>query len=107
MEEVIEKAVLRVPHLLVMVPDSIHGVRDPKELLQKPEGDVLIHRVVLSQNERDLYHALTVEGHPCRAVGLIQVAAGREWGTTVKHANIVETEKSTSEDIFPLWVLPV
>src|SRR5215472_802423 len=99
MEQVVKEPVFGVPHLITIVPDPIHGVRDPKEMLQETQGDVLIDGVVLGQNQCDLHHALTVECHPSRAVGLIQVTPCGELSATVEHPNIVQTEKSPGEDI--------
>src|SRR5579871_5178025 len=98
MKQVVEKPVLVVPHLVVVDTDSIHGVRDPEEMLHKAEGDVLVHRVVFAQNECDLQHVLAVEGHPSGAVGLGQVTTRGKGRTAIKHANVIQPEESTSKN---------
>ena len=55
-----------------MLAATVHGVGDPHEVLDELEGDLLVDRVVLGQDEGDLQHALAVERHPRRAVGLLQ-----------------------------------
>ena len=107
MEQVVEEPVLGVPHFVVVFPDPIHGVGDPEEVLKKPVGNLLIHGVVVCQNERDLQHVLAVESHPRRAVRLVQMAARRERSTAIKHANVVQPEKSTGENILSLRIFPV
>jgi hypothetical protein len=50
MQQVIEEAVVLVPHLVVVGTDAIHRVRDPEEMLQKPVGDLFVHRIDLAQD---------------------------------------------------------
>src|SRR5277367_7191430 len=87
--------------------DAIHGVSDPGEMLDESVGDLLVHLVVLSQNERDLQHAQAVEGHPCGAVGLVHVPAGREWSTAIENPDVVEPEESACKNVTALWILTV
>ena len=107
MEQIIEKTILGVPHFVVVLADSIHGVCDPEEMLQEPEGNLLIHRVVLCQNKRDLQHVLAIEGHPRRAVRLVKVATGGKGCTAIEYANVVQPEESTGEYVISLGVLAI
>src|SRR5208337_3987820 len=77
MEKIIKEAVLLIPHLVFVHAESVHGVGNPYEMLDEAVSNLFIHRVVLSENERDLQHVLAVEGHPCRAIGLVKVSAGK------------------------------
>src|SRR5215472_10277191 len=90
-----------------MFPDTIHGVRDPQEMLQEPEGDVLVDGVVISQNQCNLQHVLAIEGHPCRTVGLIQMTARRERGAAIEDSNIVQPEEAPSEDALTLGIFSI
>jgi hypothetical protein len=47
----------------------------------------------------DLDHVLTEECHPGRAVGLLQVAAGRQRRAPVEHADVVEPQESALERV--------
>ena len=107
MEQIVEETLLGIPHLIVVLADPIHGIRDPEEMLQEPESDVLIHGVVLRQNECDLQHVLAVERHPRRAIRLVEMTTCGKLGTAIEHPNIVQPEKSTGEDIPSLGILPV
>src|SRR5664279_4009002 len=108
MQEIVEEAVLLIPHLVVVIPNTIHGVGDPQEMLQEAEGNLFIHGgVVLGEDERNLQHVLAVKGHPCRAVRLIEMTTGGQRRTAIKNAYVVESKKSAREHIASLWVLPV
>src|SRR6476646_11704450 len=107
MEQIVEEAVLAVPHLVVVFPDPIHGVGDPEEVLKEPVGNFLIHGVVVCQNQSDLEHVLAVESHPGSTVGLIQMSARREGRTAIKHTNVVQPEKSAGKHVLSLGILPV
>ena len=75
-QQIIEEAVLLVPHLVVTLADAVHGIGDPQEMLGELEGDILVDRVLLAQDQGDVQHALAVERHPGRPVRLLQRAAG-------------------------------
>src|SRR5215472_12558696 len=75
MQQIIEESVRLVPHLVFSAADVVHGVGNPDKMLQKPEGNFLVNRVVLRQDERHLEHAQAVERHPCGAVSLVQMSA--------------------------------
>src|SRR3954471_24622813 len=107
MKQVVEEPVLVVPHFVVVLTNSIHGVGDPEEMLHKPESDILVHRVVLRQNERDLQHVLAVKSHPSCTVRLVEVTPCGKGSTSIEDANVVEPEESTGKNILPLRVLSV
>src|SRR5579872_6866823 len=107
MEQVVEEAILAVPHLILVLSNAVHRIGDPKKMLEEPEGNLLVHRVVPGQNERNLQHALAVKRHPCCAISLIEIPAGRKGGTAVKYTDVVESEKSSGEDVLPLRILAV
>jgi hypothetical protein len=48
-----------------------------------------------------------VEGHPRRAVRLLEVAAGGERLGAVEDADVVEAEEAAREDVLSLGVLAV
>lgn len=98
-QQVVEEAVFIVPHLVVGVANPVHRVRDPEEMLQKPESNVFVDRVVLGEDKSDLQHILAIEGHPCRSIGLVQVAPGWQRSTAVEYPDIVEPKESAGEDI--------
>ena len=57
--------------------------------------------------DRDLQHVLAEEGHPGRAVRLLEVAAGRQRGAAVEDADVVEAEEAALEDVLAEAVLAV
>src|SRR5271157_3582782 len=107
MEQIVEEAFLRVPHLVVVLADAVHGIGDPYEMLEEPESDFLVYRVVLGEDERNLQHGQAVERHPCRAVGLVEMSAGRQRRAAVKYADVIETEEATSKDVTAFRVLAI
>ena len=106
-QQVVEEPVLLVPHLVVMLADAVHGVGDPHEVLDELEGDLLVHRVVLGQDQRHLQHALAVERHPRRPVRLLQRAARRQLRAAVEDADVVEAEEAAGEHVLAGGILPV
>ena len=107
MQQVVEEPVLAVPHVVVVVAHAIHGVRDPEEMLEEPVGDLLVHRIRLAEDERDLQHVLAVERHPRRAVRLVEMATGRQLGAAIEHADVVQPEEAAGKHVAPLRVLAV
>ena len=47
----------------------------------------------------EFQHVLAEEGHPGRAVRLLEVAAGGERGAAVEDADVVEAEEAPLEDV--------
>src|SRR5215469_2813321 len=68
-------------------------------MFQESKGDVLVHRVILGQNESHLEHVLTIESHPGGAIGLIEVAAGRKFGAAIEDSNVVQSEEAAGKQI--------
>ncbi len=57
--------------------------------------------------DRELQHVLAEEGHPRRAVRLLEVAAGGQRGAAVEHADVVEAEEAALEHVLAEAVLAV
>ena len=76
-------------------------------MLEEAERQVLVHRILLRQDERHLQHALAVERHPRRAVGLIEIPASRQRRAPIEDADVVESEESTGEHVAPLRILAI
>src|SRR5204863_6289009 len=45
--------------------------------------------------------------HPARAVALLEIAAAGHWCAAIEHADVIQTEESALEDVFPFRILPV
>ena len=56
---------------------------------------------------REFHHVLAEEGHPRRAVSLLEVAAGGQRGAAVEDADVVEAEEASLEDVLAEPVLAV
>ena len=56
---------------------------------------------------RKLQHVLAKQGHPGRAVRLLEMAAGGQRGAAVEDADVVETEESPLEHVLAEPVLAV
>ena len=106
-QQIIEEAVLLIPHLVVMLAEAVHGIGDPHEMLDELEGDLLVHRVVFAQDQGHLQHVLAVERHPGGAVRLLQRAARGQLRAAVEDADVVEAQKAAGEDVAPRWILAV
>src|SRR5580765_7987687 len=107
MKQIVKEPVVRVPHLVMVFPNSIHGVCDPDEMFKEAEGNILIHGVVLREYEGNLQHVLAVEGHPCCTIGLVEMATSWELSAAIEQPNIVQPEKPSGKDILSLRILPV
>ena len=104
-QEVVVEAVLLVPH--AVLPGLVHGRGDIDEVLDELEDHVLVGGVVGGELHGELEHVLREEGHPRRAVRLLQIAAGRQRGAPVEDADVVETEEAALEDVLAEPVLAV
>ena len=60
-----------------------------------------------ASSDRELQHVLAEEGHPGRAVRLLQVAAGGQRRAAVEDADVVEAEEAALEDVLAEAVLAV
>ena len=104
-ELVVVEAVFLVPKAGAAL--GVHGVGDGDEVLEELGGHVLGGRVVAGQFERDGQHRRAIEGHPGRAVRLLEVAAGRQRLGAVEDADVVEAEEAAGEEVAAFEVLPV
>ena len=71
------------------------------------DDHVLVGRVVGGELDGDLEHVLAEERHPRGAVGLLEVAAGRQRRAAVEDADVVEPEEAALEDVLAEAVLAV
>ena len=78
---------------------------DPPTVLRKPLHQLraISHR----QLRRQLQHVLAEERHPCRAVRLLEVAAGGERRAAVEDADVIQAEEAALEDVLAEAVLAV
>ena len=60
---------------------------------------------MLRSSRAMLEHVLAEERHPGRAVRLLEVAAGRQRGAAVEHADVVEAEEPALEHVPPVGSL--
>src|SRR5689334_12496225 len=107
MKKVVEESLGAVPHFVMILPDSIHCIRNLQEMLKETERHVFVHGVVISQDECDLQHVFTVESHPSRAVGLVKVPARRKLSAAIEHTNVIQAQESSCKNILPLWILTI
>src|SRR6516162_10415206 len=107
MKQVIEEAVARVPHFVVIDANAVHRIGDPQEMFKETESNFLVHRISLSEDQRDFQHVLAIKRHPCGPVGLVQMSPGWELRTAVENADIVQAEKAAREHISTVRVLTV
>ena len=104
-QQVVVEAVLLVPH--AVLTGTVHGRGDIDEVLCELHDHVFVGGVVDGELTRKLQHVLAEQGHPGRAVRLLQVAAGGERRAAVEDADIVEPEKAALEDVLAEPVLAV
>ena len=106
-QHVVEEAVLLVPH-----PDVVAAVHhrggDPQEVLDELQRHVDVYVGSLERElDRDLEHVLAEQRHPRGAVGLLEVAAGRQRRAAVEHADVVQPEEAALEHVVAGAVLAV
>src|SRR5215469_3182972 len=76
-------------------------------MFKKAKRDVFINRIVFRQDQCDLEHALAVECHPCRTIGLVQMTTHWKLRTAIKYPDVVQTEKSACKNIPSLRIFPI
>ena len=76
-------------------------------MLDELERHVRIVRIGHRQFDGDLQHVLAEQRHPGRAVGLFQVAAGRQRRAAIEHADVVQPEEAAFEDVSARAVLAI
>ena len=104
-QHVVVEAILLVPHPIVT--DLVQGGANPQEVLGELEDEIVVAGVVRRQLDRDLEHVLAEHRHPRGAVGLFEMAAGRQLGAAIEHADVVETEEPALEHALPQTVLAI
>ena len=109
-ELIVVELVLRIPQAdpgVVVVALRVHRVGDVEEVLEELVREVLVDRIVTREFDRDRQHVERVDRHPRRAVGLRQVAAGRQLRAAVEHPDVVEPEEAALKDVAAGDVLAV
>src|SRR6516165_5727781 len=76
-------------------------------MLKELAGQVFVHSVFDCQFQCHREHREAVKAHPGCAVCLAKMAAAREWCTAVEDANVVESQKTTLEDVATVEILAV
>ena len=105
-QHVVEEAVLLVPHADVLAGVN-HRRRDPEVVFDELDAHVGVRRPLERQFPAYFEHVLAEERHPGGTVGLFQVAAGRQRGAAIEHADVVEAEEAAFEHVVPRAILPV
>src|SRR5215472_5680113 len=76
-------------------------------MFEEAKSDLLVHRISLSEDQRDFQHVLTIERHPCGSIGLVQVSSGGKFRAAVENTDIVQAEKAAREHIASVRILTV
>ena len=100
--DVVEEAVLLAPERAAVDRD-----RDPLEVRDELQRHVAVRGVVPRQLDGDLQHPLAVEGHPGRAVRLLERPAARQRRRAVEDPDVVEPEEAALEEVAAVDVLAV
>ena len=101
-QHVVVELVGLIPQPAAVAADVLHRVRDIEEVLEELGGDVLIDVVVHRQFQRDPQEIERVHRHPCGAVGLADMAPGRQRLRAIEHADVVQTKETALEDVAAL-----
>src|SRR5215469_7957233 len=80
---------------------------DPQDMIHEFQRHVLETGIACCKLNCNLNHVLAEEGHPSGAVRLLEMASCRQRCAAVKHADVVEAQKATFEDVFAKAVLTV
>jgi hypothetical protein len=83
----------------VLSAKRVHRVDDADEVLEEFRRDVFVNIVRRRELERHGEHRRAVESHPRGAVGLVESMPTRQRLSAVEHADVVEPEKSSAEDV--------
>ncbi len=68
-------------------------------MLDKLDGHVGVVGIRLRQLDGNFQHVLAEQRHPGRAVGLLQVASGRQRGAAIENADVVQTKEAAFENV--------
>ena len=107
MEHVVEELVLLIPQAHAFIADVRHRLGDMQKVLEEFGRDVFIDMVVAGELERDTHQIERVHRHPAGAIGLIDVAAGRQLGAAIEDPDIIEAEEAALKNIASFGVLAV
>src|SRR5215469_2368015 len=107
MKEIVEESILLIPHFVVALADTIHSIGDPGKMFEETVSNLFVHRVGLGKNERNLEHRQAVECHPCRAVRLVEMPAGREFRAPIKYTDVVQSEEPAGKNVSSLRILAI
>ena len=88
-----------VVEAVVLVPQAVlvDGAGDHREVLEELHGDVLVRGVLGRQDDRDLEHGQAIDGHPARAVGLLEHEAVGQGRRAVERTDVVHAEEAAAE----------
>jgi hypothetical protein len=106
-EDVVVVAVLLVPQPLAVAARVIDGGADVHEVLEELRGDVLVHRVLLGELQREAEEIEAIHRHPARAVGLLEVAPRRQPDVRSNTLMLSRPEEAALEDVVAFGVLAV
>src|SRR6201996_7313714 len=98
-QNVVVEFVRFVPEAGSVVAAVLHGAGNEQEMLEEFQCNVLVDVIMLRELERNPQQIERVHRHPRGTVRLADEAAGRQRLRTVEHADIVQSEKTTLEDV--------
>ena len=104
-QDVVIETVFFVPH--AVLPDTVHARGNPQEVLDEFIAEVLVRGIVHGHLHAQLDHVLAKQGHPGRAVGLLQIAARGQGGAAIENPDVIEPEEAPFKDIFAEAILAV
>src|SRR5438094_562463 len=85
----------------------VHRVGDVEKVFPEFAGDVLIRRILARQLQGDGEEVESIHGHPARAIRLLDVSASRQRSAAIEHADVVEAQETSLENVFAFGVLAV
>ena len=68
---------------------------------------VFVDGVEQGKLQGNVQHGQAKEGHPCRAVGLLQLTPSGQGTGAVKDPNVVQPKEASGEDVLPTGILTV
>src|SRR5260221_6265122 len=106
-QDIVKELVLLVPQRDMLFTDVLHRRGDVHEVIDILQEDILVGGVLFGELERHTDHVDTEHRHPARAVALLEVSACWQLRTTVKDADVVQSEKPTPEQVVALLVFAI
>ena len=107
MQDIVKETVCVVPEAQAVLASMRHGVGDVEEVFPELARDIFIGGVFTRQFEGNGQQIEGVHCHPAGAVGLLDEAARGQGRATVKHADVVQTQEASLEDVHAFRILPV